>query len=234
MFHRRISTASSCKPLSPEEEELSIEKLDNQFAAREISTYRRCLRRFLITRKWDVGLAAKMLETHLQWRTQNLPVTYDEVHEVLDQGRATLLGSSCIGHPVWMLDLAKLLQVDWHQPGQMEMHIRAAVYCAEQMMASMDDHVDQWIAIVNCTGVRLPPMQFLKEFSAVFQSNYPNCACKILLYPVPQVLARIVNSFMSFVKKKTREKMIFVSTLEGLCTESGLPKDKLPIQLTKT
>mmetsp|Transcript_7240 Transcript_7240/g.16380 ORF Transcript_7240/g.16380 Transcript_7240/m.16380 type:complete len:337 (+) Transcript_7240:78-1088(+) len=218
---------------SEDEKATAFEQLKGRFGSEEGGVDDQTMQKFLVTRSWKVDDAAVMLQAHLQWRAQNLPVKREEIQHVLDDRKVAVLGSGAGGRPIFMLNFLKLLEVDWTQPGMMDQHIRATVFCAEEMIASMPEGVDQWIAVINCIGIRAPPMEYMQEFNKVLQANYPERAHKIVLYPVPRVIVKLVQSFMWFVPERTREKVSFVSSLDGICEETGLDRGQLPPELLR-
>lgn len=224
-------TGSKGEPRSEEQQEL-IKELRGRFGSEPLNDA--MLRRFLITRSWKIDGAAAMLQSHLKWRTENLPVSVEEVQPILDKRKFVLLGSGADGRPVFALNFSQLLQVEWREAGQMEKHVRAAVYCAERMIAGMPEGVEEWVAIVNCNGIRAPPAAYMAEFTKVMKANYPERAHKIVMYPVPKIIVTLVKTMMSIIPEKTREKVSFTSSLEGVCRETGLSMDQLPEEMAGT
>merc|ERR1712039_1090920 len=96
-------------------------------------------------------------------------------------------------------------------------HVRAAIYCAEEMIANMPPGVDQWITIANCANITMPPQKFLKEWSKVFLANYPERVHKAIIYPVPKFVVQFVKSLISYLPTKTSDKFLLLDTVDGLC-----------------
>jgi hypothetical protein len=179
-----------------------------------------------------VDEAAVKLQQHLQWREENLPVERSEVAEVLDAGRIVVLDiANAAGNPILVFNFKRLLEVDFRQEREMALHVRAAVYCAEELISRMPSGVFQWQAIINCSGVLMPPTAFMQHFEKVFRANYPERACKIILYPIPTAVVRMVEAAMWFVAAKTREKMSFVDGADSLCRAAGVGKEELSDEL---
>merc|ERR1712232_776391 len=124
-----------------------VQELRNRFPEEQVNDA--CLQRYLFTRSWKVDDAEAMSRKSLQWRSDNLPISREEVQPIIDDGKVVMMGAGTGGHPVFSLCLAKLLSVDWSQEGLLEAHIRAAVFCTEEMVASMPEGVETWIAVVD-------------------------------------------------------------------------------------
>lgn len=218
---------------TPEQEAGFVKELRQRFAA-EHEVDDACAWRFLHTRSWDVDAASVMLQESLRWRSANLPVLHDEVADVLSERKIVMLGPGAGGRPVFALNFQKLLGEDWGDQDVLQKHVRAAVYCAEEMVTSMPEGVDTWIAVINCNGIRGPPALFMAELTKVLKGNYPERAHSIVMYPVPHIIAALVQTMMTIIPEKTRNKVCFVSSLEDLCNETGLPVDRLPAELLGT
>jgi len=221
-------------PPGPEELSQAVRRLRGRFAEVEgtEAVSDGGLEGFLWQARWNVDEAAVLLQRHLAWRQENLPVKRSEVEEVLQAGRVAVLDSpNADGHPVLLLNFRRLLQVDFSQERELTTHIRATVYCAEEMISRMPPGVNQWVAIINCAGIVLPPTAFLQSFTKVFRANYPERVLKIVIYPVPRMVVRFVESMMWFVPATTREKASFVDSPDILCKAAGLSMEQLPSEL---
>lgn len=190
------------------------------------------LRRFLETRSWNVDNAAVQLQKHLDWRAQNLPVDLVEVQAILDDRRVVVLDAvTSDGRPVFMMNLLKMSIVNWKDQSEMNLHLRACVYCAEQMLAGMPGEMGTWTAIVNCSGITAPPQSFLSQFSSVMKANYPETAHKVIMYPIPSLIVKLVTAMMVMMPERTRGKTIFLDRLDRVCEEAGLTAAQLPPEL---
>ncbi|CAK0909989.1 unnamed protein product [Prorocentrum cordatum] len=187
---------------------------------------------FLWQARGDEGRAGELLRRHLRWRRESLPVARGEVAEVLQAGGlAVLEGTSAAGHPVLLLNFRRLMEADFSQEGELARHIRAAVYCAEEMLSRMPPNVSQWVSIINCTGIMMPPSAFLQGFQQTFKANYPERCHRIILYPIPRLIARVIQGAMQWVPANTRDKMSFVASLDDVCRAAGLAREQLPEHL---
>eukprot|EP00929_Paragymnodinium_shiwhaense_P052211 TRINITY_DN26158_c0_g2_i1.p1 TRINITY_DN26158_c0_g2~~TRINITY_DN26158_c0_g2_i1.p1 ORF type:complete len:378 (+),score=71.48 TRINITY_DN26158_c0_g2_i1:68-1135(+) len=218
---------------SEDEQSAAIQQLRGRFEHEDVTLTDASLRRFLVTRKWKVDEAAQLLQNHVKWRQEfGLPVPKDEVQPTLAERRIILLGKGSTGRPVLMMNFGRLLEVNWSDPKEMHRHVRASVYAAETMVSNMAEGVEQWISVINCTGIRQPPAAFLREFTDVIKPNYPERAEKIVIYPIPRIVVRLAQSFIStFIPEKTGQKVVFVHGLQDLCKETGLGTDQLPPEL---
>mmetsp|Transcript_43306 Transcript_43306/g.122426 ORF Transcript_43306/g.122426 Transcript_43306/m.122426 type:complete len:366 (-) Transcript_43306:102-1199(-) len=230
-----------------EEKRALVEQLQGRFADADLDEV--TIGRFLLTRSWDLDGTTKMLQAHVNWRRENLPVSLEEVQPILDEGKFALLGTGAERRPAFAIRFGPMLKVDFKQKGEMERHIRAAVYCAEAMIASMAPGVETWTAVIDCTGIRAPPQAYMQEFTKVMQANYPERAYKIVMYPIPRFIVTVVKTFMVMLPEKTREKaagasadgavvarerardastVSFVSSIADLCEETGVTQSALP------
>jgi len=58
--------------------------------------------------------------------------------------------------------------------------------------------------------------------------SYPERLGATLIYPVPKVVATLVNGAISFLPRRTREKFALFSNEEQLCKRVGLKAEELP------
>jgi hypothetical protein len=183
---------------------------------------------FLEHARWQMESAATHLREHLKWRTSNLPVPRSEVAQVLDADKVSVLdGLTSGGNPVLVLNFKQLMQADYTNEKELSMHVRATVYCAEEMIRRMPPGVNQWVALINCSGIMMPPTTFLNAFSQAFKANYPERVQTIVVYPVPTFVVRFVESMTKLLPERTRKKVTFSADLDGLCRELGMERELL-------
>ena len=193
--------------MAPEEDELVVlvQQPRNRFVG-TTELKNPTLRRFLEMRSWNVDRAAVRLQTRLDWRVLNLPLNLAEVSAILDDRRVVVLDTAdSDGRPVFMMNLAKMNKMIWKDEGEMTLHLKACVYCAEQMLAGMPGEHGTWTAIVNCSGTRAPPNSFLTEFTSVMKTNYPETTHKVIMHPIPSAIVMMITAMMVMMPEKKRK-----------------------------
>merc|ERR1719491_626854 len=107
---------------------------------------------------------------------------------------------------------------------------KAFVVHTEMLLSqSPDPRQPKTCHFVDLTGFKLDmetvkrPHIFgvLKKVYATFEPNYPETLEKMVLYPVPSKLVRVVNAMLSFVNEHTRKKFVITDDLCLVCKELG-------------
>ena len=61
----------------------------------------------------------------------------------------------------------------------------------------------------------------LKKIYNVFEPNYPETLCKMVMYPVSTMLGTTARTLLNFVNEKTQRKFVITSSLSVVCEELG-------------
>lgn len=79
-----------------------------------------------------------------------------------------------------------------------------------------------WITLVDVTGIRSPPIQYLRLLNSVFEANYPERSHRTVIFPVSKFVRTIIEGMLTFVASETRKKFCFCSTREHLVESLGI------------
>ena len=188
--------------------------------------------------------AMSMIQAHERWRQDYFPIdlTQPSLQRLLksravaeidiepdnDEGDARTAG------PVVYIDFAKLnemeLESETYNEALAEDVARAFVLYNETLLRrSPDPRQPKTCQFVDMTGFRLDmetvkrPYTFgvIKRLYATFEPNYPETLEKMVIYPVPRKLVRVVNAMLGFVNEYTRKKFIITDDLFQVCKELG-------------
>lgn len=61
----------------------------------------------------------------------------------------------------------------------------------------------------------------LKKIYNVFEPNYPETLCKMVMYPVSTMLGTTARTLINFVNEKTQRKFVITNSLNVVCEELG-------------
>mmetsp|Transcript_119746 Transcript_119746/g.344096 ORF Transcript_119746/g.344096 Transcript_119746/m.344096 type:complete len:345 (-) Transcript_119746:479-1513(-) len=182
------------------------------------------LRGFLAARSWNASEATTMLQEHLKWRAENLPLPAEEAQPILESGALACLVSGGNQRPLLVVGLEQLSRVDWNVAGVMRRHLRAVAHCADMAVASMSDGVETWNFIIDCTGARSLPISFIQELTILMQAHYPERDNEIIVYPLPS----FIQPLIAMLPERARGKLSFISTCDALCDKVGFSRAQLP------
>lgn len=103
--------------------------------------------------------------------------------------------------------------------------IKAFVIYTETLLSKAPDpRSPKTCQFVDLTGVTIKAgiqPGILKKLYDTFEPNYPETLQKMVLYPVPRLMVRIVDAMLSFVNEHTRKKFIITDDLGLVCKELG-------------
>lgn len=171
------------------------------------------LGRFLRARDYDAEKAAAMYEAHLGWRAEELNWTDDErrkIQTTLSSRKFYVLdGRDAGGRPVVYFCLRRFADGSY----DIEEELRAYVFMIEEeIIPSLDEGTDgTWTVLVDVSGIRMPPLSFLKRSNEIFANNYPERLNRLVMFPVPGFVKKIIRGMLHFVDPETREKFAFVN-----------------------
>lgn len=191
--------------------------------------------RFLSARNGNVPSAMTMIQAHERWRSEYFPIdlTSEGMQRVLKAHAVSEIDvthesdediSACV-----YIDFAKLQSlrsVDIEENDALtEDVIRAFVVYTETLLAkSVDPRRPKTCQFVDLTGVSLKQglhAKLLRRLYGTFEPNYPETLDKMVMYPVPKIMASAVNAMLSFVNENTRKKFIITDDLVVVCKELG-------------
>ena len=75
-------------------------------------------------------------------------------------------------------------------------------------------HPASYTTIVDTTGIKKPPIDYLQQLGDVFGDNFPERSWRTVIVPVPGFVRVLVNGMLWFLDPVTRSKMVVCSTNE--------------------
>lgn len=188
--------------------------------------------RFSRARDCNPVKAFAMLREHVQWRADTLPIELTpQIQEEIAKRRMFRFGRSDTGHQVFVNVFRRFLDgydADVVLRAQLH-HIEAmAALDAERERAERGRNPQTYTTIIDCLGIRSPPLPYLKRLTAVFESNYPERSHRTIMYPIPGWVRTMIQGMMYFVDPVTRAKFAFCTTLEQCAEGAELALNALP------
>lgn len=98
------------------------------------------------------------------------------------------------------------------------------IYTETLLNKAPDPRSPKLCQFVDLSGVNIKAgiqPGILKKLYGTFEPNYPETLQKMVLYPVPRIMVRIVDAMLSFVNEHTRKKFIITDDLGLVCKELG-------------
>jgi len=175
-----------------------------------------------------------MIQAHERWRSEFFPVDLTEpslqrllkAHAVseIDIGTKEEEEGGTFA-PVVYIDFAKLQAIGAESDSLSVDVVKAFVVYTETLLSkARDPRCPKTSQFVDLTGVSIKQgLQpgVLRKLYATFEPNYPETLEKMVLYPVPKVMTRVVNTMLSFVNEYTRKKFVITDDLQLVCKELG-------------
>lgn len=193
--------------------------------------------RFLSARNGDVPKAMSMIQAHERWRNEFFPIDLTEpslqtvlkAHAVSDIDVGDDDGGVAAAVYIDFAKLQSLRAVESDSENSNDTLsmdvIKAFVVYTETLLArAPDPRRPKTCQFVDLTGVSLKQgmnARLLKKLYGTFEPNYPETLEKLVLYPVPKIMASVVNATFSFVNENTRKKFIITDDLVVVCKELG-------------
>jgi hypothetical protein len=216
------------KELSDEEKTAILESVRADFEGEALSDG--TLRRYCVAREWDKQKIVEMLQSHLAWRKETLPVERTPaIEKVLESGRIRLLRGG--SEPVICVDFkwGRFL-LDGFETQDI---VKAQICVLEDALAEADAASPEGVPaqFISVSTGGPPPTQFIKDISPIFDVNYPERMKTGIIYPIPRWLKHLVDAMLIFLSKRTRDKFVLLSEEAEFVEKTGLPADKLPEDL---
>lgn len=170
------------------------------------------LARFLIARNGDLAQSRELLRAHLVWRQANLPVLKETCLDEICRGKVYRYGKDKDGHPL------AVYRPRLNDPNTRDMDemSKMIMWWASVIMSEMPPETSKCTILVDRTDVKSPDIPFLRSFSSVFQNNYPERVCRIIVYPGGLVFTALWNVIRWFLDPVTQDKVKPVLTLAGV------------------
>lgn len=203
--------------------------------------------RFLSARNGNVPMAMMAMQQHEAWHSDFFPIDLTsprlqkllKAHavseiDVVSSSSSTTSSDTGIA-PVVYIDFAKLQSMATTgtvTAGASENKIVSSndviqafvIYTETLLNKAPDPRSPKLCQFVDLSGVNIKAgiqPGILKKLYGTFEPNYPETLQKMVLYPVPRIMVRIVDAMLSFVNEHTRKKFIITDDLGLVCRELG-------------
>lgn len=206
----------------------AAEELDGRLpAGHPFGGNRGALQRFVVARKLDVDAALEMLDKHVAWRRENLPVELTPaIREELKKGKYYILpdAKDVNGYPV------VVIRSGLFDPKERDLDtcIKALIYLLEQSLGDLDES-GKFSVMYDRDGFSARnnfDYDLLKTWAGIASANYPERLASVAVYPSGAVLAGLWKMVSVFFEPRTRAKIKMVQLEEELTTV--IPKEALP------
>lgn len=183
--------------------------------------------RFLSARRGNVPEAMTMIQAHERWRNDFFPIdlTNPSLQQVMKAHAVSEVDIGEGGHAaVVYIDFAKLQMMATGQDLSMDVVQAFVVYTETLLSRSPDPRRPKTSQMVDLTGVNLKQgfkVNMLKKLYRTFEPNYPETLEKMVMYPVPRAMVKVVNAMLGFVNEHTRKKFVITDDLFVVCKELG-------------
>ena len=186
--------------------------------------------RFLKARDWDAESAAAALEAHADWLKTPLGQTArtEEVDAILATDRFRVLRRGA--EPVILVDF---MWGEFLGGIDIPTMVRAYVFLARELFEGADTERrpdDPAQAIVICTGGP-PPVAYVRALQSVMEPHFPERLRMSVVYPIPWMMKMVVNGFIAFLPRATRDKFRLCATCDELLELTGLSLSEVPVDL---
>ena len=185
-----------------------------------------CLR-FLRARKGKVPDAIEMLRTHLQWRKDTFPISFESVKDQILKQKFLLRGRDLDGTLIIYI-MGRNLGPDTYD--SLENHMHSVFYLLEFVFEELlEDPMDKFTIIYNRVGNEntLGDNDWVKAIAGALQHQYPERMKRCLVYPTDRVFRWIWKIVKVFFDPVTADKIAFVGN------EKELQKYVSPDQLLR-
>lgn len=182
--------------------------------------------RFLEARDGNVPSAMKMLQEHENWKNEVFPIdlTRDGVQEVLRLKAVAEIDVASDEQipPTVYVNFSKLQAVESISSDDV---CKAFIIFTELMLSrAKDPRNPKTCQFIDLSGVTISSgfrVDMLKKIYKVFEPNYPETLCKMVMYPVSTMLATTARTLLNFVNEKTQRKFVITNSLAVVCEELG-------------
>ena len=177
------------------------------------------LLRFTRARDSDPPKVMDMLRKHVVWRRSSLPIQQQDIEEEIPKKRVYVHGKSQTNHHLVVVRCYRILN-EGYDPNVLVNLQLDLVRQFEEMdrMESWNDrgtrHPATYSTIVDTTGIKKPPTDYLQKLSEIFGDNYPERSWKTVIAPVPGFVRLLVNGMLWFIDPVTRSKISICSSNE--------------------
>ena len=177
------------------------------------------LLRFTRARDSDPPKVMDMLRKHVAWRRSVLPIQQEEIAEEIPKKRIYVHGKSQTNHHLVVVRCYRILNEGYDPNVLVNVQLELVRQFEEEgRMESWNDrgtrHPATYSTIVDTTGIKKPPTDYLQKLSEIFGDNYPERSWKTVIAPVPGFVRLLVNGMLWFVDPVTRAKISVCSSNE--------------------
>mmetsp|Transcript_29333 Transcript_29333/g.38577 ORF Transcript_29333/g.38577 Transcript_29333/m.38577 type:complete len:231 (-) Transcript_29333:99-791(-) len=176
------------------------------------------LERFLIARDLDVEAATLMLQNHIEWRKETLPVQKESIMNEAKKGICFLRGKTKQGYPV----IYARTRFQDKTNRDLDEALNGAVYVLEKAVEAMGEkkQTEQGKLVLvmdrtDSTRANLD-IELWKRIAHTAQDHYPERLHKVLIVPTTVLFRAVWKVFKWFLDPKTRAKVQVFANAEDL------------------
>ncbi|KAK9824539.1 hypothetical protein WJX72_011169 [[Myrmecia] bisecta] len=245
----RATTPTEVKAVQDLEVELKKRGLEVPLTMQPCGDLQSTLFRFLKARKFDVDLAADMIENSMKWRQENdidnilskfLPDGKDAIiRRYLPAG---FLGFDKAGQPVWMEHAAAIDVTSMEAEGitledYVFYHVRSMEYLVNVKYAEASKlaghQVDTHCVVLDLAGLRMGQLtkdtiKMFKGLSTVYQDHYPELMTRMFLVNIPMIFSAVWRILSMFVDDRVKAKIRFLRKADLYVLHEFVERDVLP------
>ncbi|SCP04604.1 CRAL/TRIO domain-containing protein, putative [Plasmodium ovale] len=147
---------------------------------------------------------------HLEWRKENLPVNYDDVKDILNNGYIYVHGRDKQMHPIIVINCKNFITANAKDV------LKVAYYWMEFIISKLfiEGKIEQWRVIIDLTscGVLNIPLGTLKDISRCLSCNYRSRLSKMLVLSAPLFVSGMWHMLKSIIPVVTQQKITITSS----------------------
>lgn len=175
--------------------------------------------RFARARDLKPKKAIQMLKKHIEWRSENLPIPQSNLEKEKSLKRIYSNGRTLSGRHLVIVRCYRILNEGYDRDTLVNVQLDLVRQFEEiDRQESWNDrgtrHPATYTSIIDCTGIRKPPTDYLNKLAEIFADNYPERSHKTIIVPVPNFVRVLVNGMLWFLDPVTRAKIVICSTNE--------------------
>jgi hypothetical protein len=170
--------------------------------------------RYLIARNNDLDKATELLTKAELWRSKQYPILKQDCIGEFRKGKIYTHGFDKEGRPLYIVRAAN------HDPSDRDIEelAKCALWWAELVCSRLPDDKTKYTILIDRTdaGVRNQDIEFSRNFSKLFQDQYPERLNKAIVYPSGVMFWSLWNLIKWFFDPVTRNKVNPVMMLSGV------------------
>ncbi|SBT71374.1 CRAL/TRIO domain-containing protein, putative [Plasmodium malariae] len=166
--------------------------------------------RFLQGNEYNFEKCYYDMVRHLEWRKENLPVKYEDVKDILNNGYIYVHGRDKQMHPIIVINCKNFITANAKDV------LKVVYYWLEYIISKLfvEGKIEQWRVIMDLSscGVLNIPIGTLKDISRCLSCNYRSRLSKMLVLSAPLFVTGIWHMLKSIIPVVTQQKITISSS----------------------